>query len=83
MSHVLLKPSSLTLLSLPLSDLGRETSLDCGDTSSGAAGVTCDEVKSVLALVEFSIWRSAGFAGNIFHCEGLAFWRKVYDKVTY
>jgi len=47
--------------------LGRETGLDCCDGSSRAAGVASDEVQSVLSLVEFGVWRSAGFAGDIFH----------------
>jgi hypothetical protein len=57
----------LTLLSASLANLGRETGLDCCDGSSRAAGVASDEVQSVLSLVEFGVWRSAGFAGDIFH----------------
>jgi hypothetical protein len=47
--------------------LGRETGLDGSNTSSGTAGVASDKVQSVLSLVEFGIWGSAGFAGDIFH----------------
>jgi hypothetical protein len=57
----------LTLLSATLSNLGRETSLNSSNTSSGTARVASNEIQSVLSLVEFSIWRSAGFAGDIFH----------------
>ena len=60
-------PIHLTLLSPSLTNLGRETGLDSSNTSSGTAGVASDEVQSVLSLVELSIWRSASFAGDIFH----------------
>lgn len=58
---------SLTLLSASLSDLCGETGLDGRDTSSRTAGIASNEIQSVLSLVEFRIWRSAGFAGDIFH----------------
>jgi hypothetical protein len=58
---------SLTLLSASLSDLCGETSLDGRDTSSRTAGIASNEVQSVLSLVKFRIWRSTGFAGDIFH----------------
>lgn len=58
----------LTLLSPPLADLGRETSLDGSNTATRATGVAGNEVQSVLSLVEFGVWRSARLASNIFHC---------------
>lgn len=57
----------LTLLSPTLADLGRETGLDSSNTTARSAGVASDEVQSVLSLVEFGVWGSAGLAGNIFH----------------
>jgi len=55
------------LLSASLADLGRETGLDGSNTSSRAAGVAGNEIQSVLSLIEFRVWGSAGFAGHIFH----------------
>lgn len=57
--------SSSALHLSSLADLGGETSLDSGNTSSGAAVVTGDEVKTVLTLVEFGIGGFAGLAGDI------------------
>lgn len=45
----------LTLHTLTLADLGRETGLDGGDGSSGSAGVASNEVETVLTLVELGI----------------------------
>ena len=58
---------SLTLLSLPLSNLCRETSLDGRDGPPRAAAVASNEVKTVLSLVELGIWGAASFAGYVFH----------------
>lgn len=55
--------------SLSLADLGRETSLDGSDGTSGTAAVAGDEVQSVLTLVELGIGAAAGLAGNVFDCE--------------
>lgn len=57
----------LTLLSTSLANLCRETGLDGGNTTTGTTRVAGNEVQSVLSLVEFSIWGSAGLAGNVFH----------------
>lgn len=62
----------LCLLTLALSDLGRETGLDGGDGTARSTGVTGDEGQAVLSLVELGIWRSAGFASDVLHCELLA-----------
>lgn len=51
----------------PLSDLCRETSLDCLYGSPGSAAVTSDEVETVLALGQIGIRGSACFAGNVFY----------------
>lgn len=66
--HVQQPGRSLTLLSPSLANLGRETGLDCSNTSSRTAGVACNEVQSVFSFVEFGVWRSAGLAGDVFHC---------------
>lgn len=58
----------LTLLSASLSDLCGETGLDGSDGAAGSARVAGNKVQSVLSLVELGIWRSAGFASDIFHC---------------
>jgi len=63
----------LTLLSLSLADLGRETGLDRSNGSSGSAGVAGNKVETVLSLVKLGIWRSACLAGNIFH-YGIVRW---------
>jgi len=55
----------LTLLSLSLADLGRETGLDGSDGSSRTARVACDKVETVLTLAELRVWRTAGLAGNV------------------
>lgn len=57
--------SCLALHLSSLADLGGETSLDSGNTSSGTAVVAGDEVKAVLTLVEFGVRGFAGLAGNI------------------
>jgi hypothetical protein len=54
---------------LSLADLGRETSLDGSDGTSGTAAVTGDEVQSVLTLVELGIGAAAGLASNVFDCK--------------
>jgi hypothetical protein len=54
---------------LSLADLGRETSLDGSDGTSGTAAVAGDEVQSVLTLVELGIGAAAGLASDIFDCE--------------
>lgn len=59
----------LSLLSSSLADLGRETSLDSSDGTSGTARVASDKVKSVLSLVEFGVRRTASFAGDVFDCR--------------
>jgi hypothetical protein len=46
------KRTSLTHLPSPLSDLGRETSLDSLDGTSRSAAVASDEVETVLTLGE-------------------------------
>lgn len=56
----------LTLLSLTLTNLRRETGLDRGDTPSTTARVAGHEVKTVLSLIQFSVWRSAGLACYVF-----------------
>lgn len=61
--------ANLSLLPLSLSDLGRETSLDGGNGTSGSTRVTCNEVQSVLSFVELCIGRFAGLAGDVFHCQ--------------
>jgi hypothetical protein len=58
----------LSLLSSALADLGRETSLDGRDGTSGTARVAGDEVQTVLTLVELCIRRAAGLASNVFDC---------------
>jgi hypothetical protein len=58
---------ALTLLSPSLADLGRETRLDGSHTATRSARVAGDEIQSVLSLVEFGIWRSAGLASDVFH----------------
>lgn len=50
MEHV--KKTSLTDLPSTLADLGRETSLDGLDGTSGSAAVAGDEVETVLTLGE-------------------------------
>lgn len=47
--------ASLALHLSSLADLGRETSLDGGDTASGAAVVAGDEIQTVLSLVEVCV----------------------------
>jgi len=49
--------------------LCRETSLDSSDGTSRSARIAGDEKQSVFSFVEFGIWGSAGFAGDVFHCE--------------
>lgn len=58
----------LTLLPSALADLSGETSLDGSDGTSGAARVACDEVETVLSLVEFGIGGAASFASYVFDC---------------
>jgi hypothetical protein len=60
--------SRLSLLSSALADLGRETSLDGRDGTSGTARVAGDEVETVLTLVELCIRRAAGLASNVLDC---------------
>ena len=57
----------LALLSASLADLSGETSLDGSNTATRSTGVASNEVQSVFSLVEFSVWRPARLAGNIFH----------------
>ena len=57
----------LSLLSLSLADLGRETGLDGGDGSSGAARVARHEVETVLTLVQLGVRATAGLARDVFH----------------
>jgi len=59
------KRSHLSLLSLPLSNLGRESSFDCCYTPPTSTGVAGNEIQPVLSLVELRIWRTARLAGNI------------------
>lgn len=62
----LLLSGRLALHLSSLSDLGGETSLDGGDTSSGSAVVACDEVQTVLALAELRVGGLAGFTRHVF-----------------
>lgn len=55
------------MLSLPLADLGRETSLDSRDGTPGTAGVAGNEVETVFSLVELGVGGSARFAGDVFY----------------
>jgi hypothetical protein len=57
----------LTLLSLSLTDLGRETSLDSRYTSSRATRIASNEVQSILSFVELCIRRSACLACHVLH----------------
>ena len=59
---------ALSLLSSALADLGRETSLDGSDGTSGTARVAGDEVETVLTLVELCIRRAASLASNVLDC---------------
>lgn len=51
---------------LPPSDLSTETSLNGSNTAPTAAGVACDEVETVLSLVEFGIGTSTSLASDVF-----------------
>lgn len=74
------RSTSLTLLTLALADLGRETRLDSRDRAAGPARVAGDEVETVLALVELGVGRAAGLAGDVFHWGLLApYW--IYGMV--
>ena len=55
-------PLHLTLLPLPLSDLGRETSLDTSHRTTGSARIASNEVKTILSLVELCVGRAARLA---------------------
>jgi hypothetical protein len=55
----------LTLHLSSLADLGRETSLDSGNTSSRTTVVAGNEVQTVLTLVELGVRRFAGLASDI------------------
>merc|ERR1711939_963697 len=57
----------LSLLSLSLADLGRETGLDGGDGSPGAARVARHEVETVLTLVQLGVRATAGLASDVFN----------------
>lgn len=56
--------SCLSTHLLSLADLGRETCLDCRDGPPRTTGVACDEVQTVLSLVELGIGRTAGLEGK-------------------
>jgi hypothetical protein len=49
----------------PLANLSRETGLDGLDRTTRAAVVACDEVETVLALVELGIGGFASLARNV------------------
>lgn len=63
------KASDLLDHSLSLANLGRETSLDGSDGTSGTAAVAGNEVQSVLSLVELGVGAAAGLASNVFDCD--------------
>jgi hypothetical protein len=65
---VRLNGDTLVLHSLSLPNLSREPSFDGRDTPSATARVACDERETVLALIQFGIWRAACFASDIFNC---------------
>lgn len=59
----------LTLLPSALADLGGETSLDGSDGTPGAARVACNEIKTVLTLVELGVRGAAGLTSDVFDCH--------------
>lgn len=61
----LLNALRLTVRLLSAADLGGETGLDGGNTTSGAARVASDEGQTVLSLVELGIGRFARLARNV------------------
>ena len=57
----------LTLLSLSLADLRRETGLDSRDTASATARIACDKVQTIFSFVQVGIWTTTRLTCNVFN----------------